>query len=85
MSAQDSGIICMSITPFAMDGGLDEEAIRAHLGRMAAAEVGVVLGSLGTGEGHLLRRGRFCHTGTEGVAPPHMRRGFVGAGDPYRP
>ena len=55
MSAQDSGIICMSITPFAMDGGLDEEAMRAHLGRMAAAEVGVVLGSLGTGEGHLLR------------------------------
>lgn len=44
----------MSITPFDEDYALDEDALRAHLRRMAQAGVGVYLGSPGTGEGHTL-------------------------------
>lgn len=49
------GIFSMSITPFSKSGGLDEGALRAHLRFMAGANVGVFLGSYGSGEGHLLR------------------------------
>ena len=49
------GIYSMSVTPFSVDGGLDEDALRSHLRYQAAAGVGVYLGSYGSGEGHLLR------------------------------
>jgi 4-hydroxy-tetrahydrodipicolinate synthase len=47
-------VLCMSATPFDDAGQLDEQAIRAHLGRLADAGVGVYLGSGGAGEGHAL-------------------------------
>jgi 4-hydroxy-tetrahydrodipicolinate synthase len=50
----DAAVLCMSATAFDADGGLDEPGIRAHLQRMADANVGVYLGSGGAGEGHAL-------------------------------
>jgi 4-hydroxy-tetrahydrodipicolinate synthase len=47
-------MFCMSATPFAADGSLDEDALRAHLRRMVDAGNGVYLGSGGAGEGHVL-------------------------------
>jgi 4-hydroxy-tetrahydrodipicolinate synthase len=44
----------ISLTPFTGDGRLDEDALRGHLGRMAAAGVGVYLGGSGSGEGYTL-------------------------------
>lgn len=44
----------ISITPFKDDGSFDEVAIRGHLGRMAAAGIGVYLGGGGSGEGYVL-------------------------------
>jgi 4-hydroxy-tetrahydrodipicolinate synthase len=41
----------ISITPFDVDGQLDELALRDHLDRMADAGVGVYLGGGGSGEG----------------------------------
>ena len=47
----------VSITPFTEDGVLDEGALRGHLGRMAAAGIGVYLGGGGSGEGYVLSEG----------------------------
>jgi 4-hydroxy-tetrahydrodipicolinate synthase len=44
----------ISITPFTADGSFDEDGIRRHLRRMAAAGVGVYLGGGGSGEGYVL-------------------------------
>jgi 4-hydroxy-tetrahydrodipicolinate synthase len=44
----------ISITPFSEDGAFDEDAIRGHLQRMAAAGIGVYLGGGGSGEGYVL-------------------------------
>jgi 4-hydroxy-tetrahydrodipicolinate synthase len=44
----------IAITPFADAGDFDEEAIRAHLRRMAAAGIGVYVGGGGSGEGYVL-------------------------------
>src|SRR5581483_1652965 len=44
----------ISLTPFDADDRLDEEALRGHLRRMAAAGVGVYLGGSGSGEGYTL-------------------------------
>lgn len=44
----------ISLTPFAADGSLDEEAFRAHLRRLAAAAIGVYVGGSGSGEGYVL-------------------------------
>jgi 4-hydroxy-tetrahydrodipicolinate synthase len=44
----------ISITPFAEDGSFDEDSIRGHLQRMAAAGIGVYLGGGGSGEGYVL-------------------------------
>ncbi|HEX4214938.1 MAG TPA: dihydrodipicolinate synthase family protein [Candidatus Dormibacteraeota bacterium] len=46
--------LAQSITPFDAEGGIDEALLRAHLRRMAAAGMGVYLGSPGGGEGHSL-------------------------------
>ena len=47
-------IHAMAVTPFHPDGGIDEAALRRCVAHLAAAGVGVYLGSYGTGEGHLL-------------------------------
>ncbi len=44
----------MSITPFANDGALDEQAYRAHLRRLAAGGVGVYVAGSASGEGFAL-------------------------------
>jgi 4-hydroxy-tetrahydrodipicolinate synthase len=44
----------ISITPFTEAGAFDEDAIRGHLQRMAAAGIGVYLGGGGSGEGYVL-------------------------------
>ena len=44
----------ISITPFTENGVLDEDALRGHLQRMAAAGIGVYLGGGGSGEGYVL-------------------------------
>lgn len=45
---------CMSATPFAADGSIDETEFRLHLRRMVDAGVGLYLASPGSGEGHAL-------------------------------
>jgi dihydrodipicolinate synthase/N-acetylneuraminate lyase len=45
----------MSVTPFDDRGRLDEDALAQVVDGLAAEEVGIYLGSYGTGEGHLLR------------------------------
>jgi 4-hydroxy-tetrahydrodipicolinate synthase len=47
----------ISITPFTADGGLDEPGLRAHLGRLADAGIGVYLAGSGSGEGYTLDEG----------------------------
>jgi 4-hydroxy-tetrahydrodipicolinate synthase len=44
----------ISLTPFGRDESLDEEALRGHLRRMAAAGIGVYLAGSGSGEGYAL-------------------------------
>jgi 4-hydroxy-tetrahydrodipicolinate synthase len=44
----------IAITPFTVDGGFDEGAVRDHLARMAAADIGVYVGGGGSGEGYVL-------------------------------
>jgi 4-hydroxy-tetrahydrodipicolinate synthase len=47
-------IHAMAATPFHPDGGIDEAALGTCVAHLAAAGVGIYLGSYGTGEGHLL-------------------------------
>jgi 4-hydroxy-tetrahydrodipicolinate synthase len=47
----------ISITPFTADGGLDESGLRAHLGRLGDAGIGVYLAGSGSGEGYTLEEG----------------------------
>jgi 4-hydroxy-tetrahydrodipicolinate synthase len=44
----------IAITPFTAEGAFDEEAVRDHLRRMAAAGIGVYVGGGGSGEGYVL-------------------------------
>jgi 4-hydroxy-tetrahydrodipicolinate synthase len=44
----------MSITPFKADGSVDDDAMAAHVNRVAASGCGFYIGSPGTGEGHSL-------------------------------
>lgn len=44
----------ISITPFSADGSLDADGLRAHLGRMRAAGVGVYVAGGGSGEAYTL-------------------------------
>lgn len=41
----------VSLTPFAENGAFDEEMLRAHFRRLAAARIGVYVGGSGSGEG----------------------------------
>ena len=49
-----AGTYVVAITPFTVDGRFDEEAVRVHLRRMAAAGIGVYVGGGGSGEGYVL-------------------------------
>lgn len=53
-TGRPSSAYVISITPFTLDGALDEPAFRAHLRRMAAGGVGVYVGGGGSGEGYTL-------------------------------
>jgi 4-hydroxy-tetrahydrodipicolinate synthase len=58
----------ISLTAFGSDESLDEEALRAHLRRMAAAGIGVYLAGSGSGEGYTLSPaevGRILQIGAE--------------------
>lgn len=46
----------VSLTPFTAEGELDEDILRAHLRRLAAAGIGVYVGGSGSGEGLTLSR-----------------------------
>ncbi|HEX7096842.1 MAG TPA: dihydrodipicolinate synthase family protein [Acidimicrobiales bacterium] len=54
-AVQPPPINAMAVTPFDERGALDEAALRVVVDKLAAAGVGIYLGSYGTGEGHLLR------------------------------
>jgi 4-hydroxy-tetrahydrodipicolinate synthase len=45
-----------SLTAFAPDGSLDEEGMRRHFARFAAAGIGAYVGGSGSGEGYALSR-----------------------------
>ena len=47
----------ISLTPFSVDGSLDEEGLRGHLRRLGAAGIGVYLAGSGSGEGYTLTPG----------------------------
>jgi len=47
-------VYAVSITPFTVDGRLDEDGFRRHLQRMAAAGISVYVGGGGSGEGFVL-------------------------------
>lgn len=54
LTVPTSPVFVISITPFTADGALDEDGLRAHLRRMAAAGIGVYVGGGGSGEGYTL-------------------------------
>ena len=51
---QPASTFVISLTPYTEDGALDEDGLRAHLRRLAAAGIGVYLGGSGSGEGYTL-------------------------------
>jgi 4-hydroxy-tetrahydrodipicolinate synthase len=61
-------INAMCVTPFDAGDQLDEEALAVIVDWLAAAGVGIYLGSFGTGEGHLLRPAEISRLYTVGVA-----------------
>ena len=61
-------VLCMSMTPFGPDGALDEDALRAHLGRLVDAGIGAFMVSPGSGEGYALSHSetrRVCEIAVE--------------------
>lgn len=60
-------ICTRAATPFTIDGALDEDALRAHLGRLADAGVGFWLGSGGSGEGFTLSHAELARVYQIGV------------------
>jgi 4-hydroxy-tetrahydrodipicolinate synthase len=53
-SARTASVFVISITPFGANGEFDEDALRAHLRRLAAGGVGVYVGGGGSGEGYAM-------------------------------
>lgn len=53
---RDPSVFAISLTPFDHDQNVDEDALRAHLRRLADAGVGVYVGGAGSGEGYSLTR-----------------------------
>lgn len=54
MTDRAPSTFAISLTPFRADESLDEEALRGHLRRLAAAGIGVYLAGSGSGEGYTL-------------------------------
>lgn len=54
MKNRPASTFVISLTPFAQDGSLHEEELRAHLRRLGAAGIGVYVGGSGSGEGYVL-------------------------------
>jgi len=54
MESRPASTFVISLTPFAADGSLDEEGLRAHLCRLLASGIGVYVGGSGSGEGYVL-------------------------------
>jgi 4-hydroxy-tetrahydrodipicolinate synthase len=54
--AHRASCFVISITPFAADGRLDEDAFRKHMRRLADSGIGVYVGGGGSGEGYTLSR-----------------------------
>jgi len=52
-----ASVFAVSITPFSVDGAIDEAAFRSHLERMVGAGIGVYIGGGGSGEGFVLSSG----------------------------
>jgi len=55
-TARARSTFVVSLTPFTEVGDLDEAGLRAHLGRLGAAGIGVYLAGSGSGEGYTLSR-----------------------------
>ena len=53
-STHEPSTFVISLTAFGADGTLDEQGLRGHLRRMAAAGIGVYLAGSGSGEGYTL-------------------------------
>ena len=53
MESRPASTFVISLTPFAADGSLDEEGLRAHLCRLLASGIGVYVGGSGSGEGYV--------------------------------
>jgi 4-hydroxy-tetrahydrodipicolinate synthase len=70
----------MTITPFNVDGDLDERRFRAHLQFMAEAELGVYVASQGSGEGDLLTAGEKVQLFAIAASELQGRRAVVAAG-----
>ncbi|MEJ0097561.1 MAG: dihydrodipicolinate synthase family protein [Bauldia sp.] len=49
-------ILCRNATTFARNGDIDEDAFRAFMQRFVDADVGVYIGTAGSGESHALSR-----------------------------
>lgn len=49
-----ASVFAVSITPFTVDGRLDEDGFRRHLRRIATSGIGVYVGGGGSGEGFVL-------------------------------
>lgn len=80
-------VFCMSITPFAEDGSLDESRLRRHLRFVTSEGAGVYLCSQGSGEGHLLtedERRRVYEIGADEINHVPVHAAGVGLGDTLR-
>jgi 4-hydroxy-tetrahydrodipicolinate synthase len=55
-TARARSTFVVSLTPFTEVGDLDEAGLRAHLGRLGAAGIGVYLAGSGSGEGYTISR-----------------------------
>lgn len=60
-------LVCRNPTPFALDGSFDEKGCRAMMERFAQADIGVYLGTAGSGESHTMTRDELARLYAIGV------------------